>query len=283
MKKLMSLSIIILSCLVISNCSSSSKETNGQEEADNQEEDGGENAVTTAIIADHSVIGDFSNIPAAAIAEAIQNLHIYYGHTSHGSQLVTGAQMLQNTTYNWNSISIEEEYSDLGHNGDITWADTIRNKLDEEGSQINMVIWSWCGGASDNTNDGIDAYLNAMNALEGEFPDVTFVYMTGHTDGTGDDGTLRINNQRIRDYAEENNKTLFDFADVESYDPDGTYYEDTSDACDWCGTWCEGNICGPYSISCTDDAECAHSHCFNCYIKGKAFWWLLARIAGWEG
>jgi hypothetical protein len=28
--------------------------------------------------------------------------------------------------------------------------------------------------------------------------------------------------------------------------------------------------------------ECAHSHCFNCYLKGKAFWWLLARMAGWS-
>ena len=31
------------------------------------------------------------------------------------------------------------------------------------------------------------------------------------------------------------------------------------------------------------NALTAHSHCLNCYQKGKAFWWMMARIAGWDG
>ena len=64
-------------------------------------------------------------------------------------------------------------------------------------------------------------------------------------------------------------------SDIESYDPDGNYYPDASDDCGWCSTWCAGH-------SCPACGSCAHSHCFNCYLKGKAFWWMMARLAGWE-
>jgi hypothetical protein len=64
---------------------------------------------------------------------------------------------------------------------------------------------------------------------------------------------------------------LFDFADIESYDPEGTYYPDETDACAWCSSWCSSHTC----VSC---GECAHSHCFNCYRKGQAFWSLMAEL-----
>ena len=256
-----------LAFFIFAACSSSGTSSNGGGNGD------GGGGGTVAIIADHLAAAAFGGIPESYITQAINSFKIFYGHTSHGSQIITGLEMLQNAVYNYAGLSVEEYGSDLG---DSEWPAITRNRLNEAGSDINVVMWSWCGQLSGLSSSDVDAYLSSMSALEGEYPSVKFIYMTGHTDGTGESGTLRTNNKRIRDYVAAHNKILFDFADVESYDPDGTYYADTSDDCGWCTTWCA-------SHTCPGCGSCAHSHCFNCYLKGKAFWWLLARIGGWSG
>ncbi|MFZ5979281.1 MAG: hypothetical protein ACOYVF_01485 [Candidatus Zixiibacteriota bacterium] len=234
------------------------------------------------IIAGHEAVLDYADIPAAFIDSVKNKYNIFYGHTSHGSQIVTGMAMVrsENMVLDYNNgegtLSLSEYSDDLGHNGDTSWVPITRARLDQPGSDINVVIWSWCGGASDNTVEGIDIYLNAMNGLELDYPGVTFVYMTGHLDSTGIDGNLYACNNQIRQYCTEHNKILFDFADIESYDPAGNYYPDDTDACLWCSDWCD-------SHDCQDCGSCAHSHCFNCYLKGRAFWWMMTRLAGWNG
>ena len=65
----------------------------------------------------------------------------------------------------------------------------------------------------DATEADVDTYLSLMHELELDYPQVKFVYMTGHSDGTGEDGAVHIWNTIIRQYCIDNNKILFDFYD----------------------------------------------------------------------
>ncbi len=251
-------------------------------------------------------------IPEWAIKLASDSLHIAYGHTSHGSQITTGmkALALQSTKlkgykgdfYCWEDyfevygdnpcMDIDDKFvpGDLGHNGDTGWADRTRNYLTskERAKDINVVMWSWCGGCSDNTDAGIQTYLDAMNKLENDFPNIIFIYMTGHLDHWSDE-KLKHNNQLIRDYCIANNKILYDFADIESYDPDGNYYEYSNDNCDyynengdnlgnWAQEWQDSHEHGVDWYNCS----AAHTKALNGNRKAYAAWWLWARLIGWN-
>ncbi|UCG86453.1 MAG: hypothetical protein JSW71_21565 [Gemmatimonadota bacterium] len=235
----------------------------------------GGSAIEGAVVAGHEAVAAFESIPTSTLDSIRATYRIYYGHTSHGSQIVTGLNMLAGQDADYAVPEFREPGGDLGHNGDVTWANTTRAFLDAHPGEYNVVMWSWCGGVSDNTEAGIDTYLNAMAQLEADYPDVIFVYMTGHLDGTGPGGNLYARNNQIRSFTEAHDKVLFDFADIESYDPGGNYYPDASDACEWCAAWCAAHTC-------PGCGSCAHSHCFNCYLKGKAFWWMMAQVLARE-
>ena len=260
-----------------------------------------------AIIIDHTC-AKLEPIPVSAINQAKQTLHIAYGHTSHGSQLITGMSALVGQTnlngykgdiYQWNeggtggALDIDDYFvsGDLGHNGDTTWAQNTRPYLNNSANaDVNVVIWSWCGGVSDNTQTGIQTYLDKMNELEGQYPNIKFVYMTGHSD-IWSDATVKASNQQIRDYCIANGKILYDFYDIERYDPDGTFFEFTNDDCgyyDGAGGNLLGNWANEWQNSHTEgvdwyDCSPAHTQALNGNLKAYAAWWLWCRIAGWEG
>jgi len=252
-----------------------------------------------SIIINHNCI-DVTKVPEYWIEKAKSNLRIAYGHTSHGSQIVTGMGVLadQYELYSYNhdgtngalSIYDRTPSGDLGNLDRITWAQRTRDLLDSQGNDRNVIMWSWCGQA-DTSEENIDLYLSLMDKLEVDYPEILFIYMTGHLNGTGEEGNLHLRNNQIRDFCRQNNKTLFDFADIESYDPDGNYFLDkyADDECyydsdgngsrdaNWAVEWCNANPGG--CSSCT----CAHSKSLNCDMKGSAFWWMMARLAGWKG
>lgn len=272
-------------------------------------------AASHAILVDHTCT-DITRIPEAAIVQAKATLHIGYGHTSHGSQITTGMSglvafanggglglSLPHDIFQWNNggtggaLDLEEGdgYGSgwLDHDCGYypNWVNETRAYLDDSShSDVNVIIWSWCGQVDDKYSAGTleSEYLTPMSQLEAEYPGVTFVYMTGHVDHW-DDADNKAANRMIRHYCATHNKVLYDFADIESFDPDGTYYPFPNDNCDyyesatgakpgnWAVEWQSAHTEGVDWYDCSS----AHSQPLNANQKAYAAWWLWARLGGW--
>ena len=76
------------------------------------------------LIIDHTCT-DISQIPESAIEQAKINLHIAYGHTSHGSQLTTGMTGLVSFANNGNALLLEPR-TDLSDTEVNRICDTVR-------------------------------------------------------------------------------------------------------------------------------------------------------------
>jgi hypothetical protein len=256
----------------------------------------------SVVTANHST-ARLSVIPEQWILKARSSLHIAYGHTSHGSQLVYGMSGLVtyisnlyafNSTGSGGALELRDNpfstASDLGAPDRTAWEHATRTYLTSH-PEINVIIWAWCGQVSTATEVDITTYLALMSGLEHDFPNVSFVYMTGHLDGTGTSGNLYKRNEQIREYVRANKKILFDFADIESYNPDGVSFVDknANDNCDydsdgngsldrnWATDWQAAHPGQWYAC------DAAHSQPLNGNLKAYAAWWLWARLAGWDG
>lgn len=255
------------------------------------------------IIADHTCT-DLPSVPTYWIEQAKANLHIAYGHTSHGSQVSSGMSGLVGFTggcggpmFEWNNGGSGGalDMHDGAMGGDCgyypQWVNNTRSYLDNpSNSDVNVIMWSWCGQhAGYSEQDMIDKYLDPMDDLEGEYPDVKFVYMTGHLTYWSIEN-CNARNQQIRDFCLENDKILFDFAHIESFDPDRTFFPYANDDCtywdangsqqgNWAIEWQNSHTQGVDWYSCSS----AHSQPLNANQKAYAIWWLWARLAGWDG
>ncbi|HNT74164.1 MAG TPA: hypothetical protein PKH77_03985 [Anaerolineae bacterium] len=287
-------------------------------------------ARTAPLIIDHTSTA-ITAVPEEWIVAAKQQLHIGYGHTSHGSQISDGMSGLVGfANGGGQGLELPEDIFRFSHSGNQggeylhlfegdgygegdldhdagyypRWVNETRAYLgaaDTNGRgsnhpEMNVIMWSWCGQVSGySEQDMIDNYLAPMTQLELDYPGITFVYMTGHSDGSGEEGNLHQRNEQIREYCRANNKVLFDFNDFELYDPDGNYYGDKNvdDACNydsdgngsrdknWAVDWQNSHTEGVDWYDC----GCAHSDQapLNCNRKAYGIWALWASLAGWNG
>ena len=251
---------------------------------------------------------DVARLTTAQIERAKERLHIAYGHTSHGSQITDGMGGLvgfangggkgmahPQDVFAWNNgghggaLDLHDGAmgGDVGYYPD--WVNYTTAYLDDPANaDVNVVMWSWCGQMSGKHAAGTltNEYLRPMSELEASYPHVTFVYMTGHVD-IWDDANQKGACEAIRAYCRANGKVLYDFADIEHWDPDGTYHEYVNDDCaihdgpggtetgNWALAWQATHEEGVDWYSCGS----AHSEPLNANQKAYAAWALWCALA----
>ena len=258
-------------------------------------------------VVDHRDV-DITKLTEAQIQRAKDKLHIAYGHTSHGSQLTDGMSglvgfangggkglALPQDLFAWNygghegALDLRDGVlcNDVGYYPD--WVVCTSNYLnDAANADVNVVIWSWCGQMTWKYSGGTlsNEYLLPMAQFERDYPNVTFVYMTGHVD-IWDDANNKAACEVIRAWCATNNRVLYDFNDIEHYNPDGTYFVFVGDDCavfDGAGGSQIGNWAVAWQTSHVQNVdwyECnsAHSEPLNANLKAYAVWALWCQLA----
>lgn len=251
-------------------------------------------ACADPIIVDHTSIVRFSSLTDTEIDAVQSNFRWHYAHTSHGSQLTTGLSRLEDgdprldvargSRYLPTVSSALNIFDGQEHDTYITpdeyWESTggiqyTRNVLNNNPT-INVSAWSWCCQADYYSDAQIQEYLDAMTAFELEFPDVTFVYLTGNAQGTASNGYRRfLHNNMIREWvSESDNRVLFDFAELDSWWLNGSQWEQaTYDH--WNGReW----VSVPVEHPQFDGNAAGHTTYESCEQKGKAVWLMFDEI-----
>jgi hypothetical protein len=203
-------------------------------------------------------------------------------------------------------------YEDLSQADEdwVSWRYQVRNYLDDPDNEaINVMMWSWCDIADHSVAD----YLSSMQTLIDEYgpggskigsdtghtrtTPVTFIFMTGHANvgaNTGE-GNPREQAALITDYCDTNGYFCIDYYSIDTHAMDGTYYVDAGDNGnsasyggnfyeDWQSTHTLGedwyqNRSTPGGVATYGAHNTQH---ITANRKAYAFWWVLARIAGYQ-
>ncbi len=200
-----------------------------------------------------------------------------------------------------------EDASDLSRN-ETAFVQATRNYLDDpDNAEINVVMWSWCNIAG---HDVAGNYLPGMQTLINEYGEggskigkgkrknpVVFIFMTGHANKNANVGEGKPKNQAdlIVNYCRENKFYCLDYYAIDTHDMDGNYWEDAGDDGDsdtggnFYADWQDSHVLGTdyYENRSYPGGPAKYGSHNSQHItanrKAYAMWYILARIAGWDG
>ena len=267
------------------------------------------------IVADHTIVDQYDDIPQYYIDKVKKMLLIYAGE-SHSEGIGEGLKLLEaaNSKYQVNvttsgppesytTTHLREDrvtYGDLNYPwnwvrnyGEEDWYKTATAKTrtkdgitycNGNGYIIAAMGFGWCWDGEETELDMPD-YLRATQeyidyCLEKSYPTQIF-FTTGPVDNEnytaiGETGYHKyLAYEAIRDYVDLNpTRVLFDYADILSYDTPNGSPNTTS--------W-NGHTFPIITATNEGDGSIAHIGSEGVLKLAKAMWWMLARIAGWDG
>lgn len=189
------------------------------------------------------------------------------------------------------------------------WITEARTWLElPENSGVTVFMWSWCNIAGHNAT----TYCNSMQTLINEYGiggtkvglgrarenPVNFVFMTGHANTNSNTGAGNPKEQAsiIRGFCQDKGYYCIDYYSIDTHDMNAVYYEDTGDNgnsvayggnfyLDWQNSHIEG--IDWYQNRNSPDGSVTYGQHNTQHItanrKAFAFWWVMAKISGWEG
>ncbi|MBD3286727.1 T9SS type A sorting domain-containing protein [candidate division WOR-3 bacterium] len=242
------------------------------------------------ILIDHTCT-DASRIPLSVL-DSVRQLDILFYHRFIGDSIMVGFEDLYGENPSRYDIDIAYEMnigwfsgnSGIGHKSfggyypDVKSAnfdELMREQHFTDAVDIaffkfsvrDFICKDWWGDIpADTIWHGF--YKPTMDALEHDFPDVTFVWWTAPLSDRWGNDEKEIFNSLVRDYCADNQRILFDIADIESHDTLGQPVHDVEGfEAMFPGYGDDGILPNDYGQK----------------LIASAMWWLFAQIAGWNG
>jgi hypothetical protein len=262
------------------------------------------------IKANHSIVGDYIHIPAQYI-DSVKKMWLVIAGESHSAAYRDGLSSLEgsNATYavnvkesgtpdayttsnlrasrgTWGDVSIETGW--IYSYGEEDWF-TSATAISRTKAGItycnsnNLTIsafglgWCWDNGITEsNMIDYLNATKDYMNYCKTNNIKTKIIFTTGPVDGYS--GQDAYNNylrwKKVRDYMDTiPSAILFDYADILCWDDNGAQTTTTYNNVTF-------STISPNSL---DGSGTGHIGMNGAIRIAKAMWWMLARIAGWDG